>query len=265
MFLPLIFCLCLTLSVGLPQQKDSRNGIGSRIIGGQTAFAGQFPFLAALNIHTSDGLYFCGGALLTTSWLATSGHCLDGAILINVQLGSNSLDPNDSNLLKLTTDSYLIHPEYDPLTLANDIGLVEFRLPITYTDYIKPINMLPGAPLSDRSPLITMGWGQISDEDAGLQNRIQYVSVVTLPNAECKLVYGNQIFDTMVCAEGNYNEGTCYGDTGGPLIQYVSRGQVMLVAISSFISQNGCESTDPSGYTRTFDYTAWIRNNTGFV
>lgn len=31
-----------------------------------------------------------------------------------------------------------------------------------------------------------------------------------MSQAECKLIYGNQIFDTMACAEGNYNEGTCY-------------------------------------------------------
>jgi secreted trypsin-like serine protease len=54
------------------------------------------------------------------------------------------------------------------------------------------------------------------------------------------------------------------GDTGGPLIQYVSRGQVMHVGVASFISQNGCESTDPKGYTRTFDYVAWIKNLTKF-
>ena len=58
------------------------------------------------------------------------------AILINIQLGSNSLDADDPNVIKLTTDSYLLHPDYDPLTLANDIGLVEFRLPITYTGWV---------------------------------------------------------------------------------------------------------------------------------
>lgn len=29
--------------------------------------------------------------------------------------------------------------------------------------YIKPIDLLPGAPLSDNAPLLAMGWGQIKD------------------------------------------------------------------------------------------------------
>jgi hypothetical protein len=54
------------------------------------------------------------------------------------------------------------------------------------------------------------------------------------------------------------------GDTGGPLIQYINRVEVAHVGIGSFISQNGCESPDPKGYTRTFDYVPWIKNLTGF-
>lgn len=32
----------------------------------------------------------------------------------------------------------------------------------------------------------------------------------------------------------------------------------MIVGISSFISANGCESTNPSGFTRIYEYTDWI-------
>lgn len=49
------------------------------------------------------------------------------------------------------------------------------------------------------------------------------------------------------------------GDNGSPLIEYVSHSY-WLVGIASFISGNGCESTDPSGYTRTFPYTTWIKS-----
>lgn len=81
----------------------------------------------------------------------------------------------------------------------------------------------------------------------------------------------------MVCINGNYNEGACIvciilnmsdsiitlllqGDTGSPLIQVVSRGRQLHVGIQTFISGNGCQSTDPSGYTRTYSYIEWIRN-----
>jgi secreted trypsin-like serine protease len=115
-------------------------------------------------------------------------------------------------------------------------------------------------------------------EIAGLVDDLNYVFLVTLSNEECRLAFGNQVDDNMVCVEGNYNEGTCrvslkvtsvqflplgfQGDLGSPLIQYGISSITYHVGISSFISSNGCESTDPSGFTRTAPYVEWITNVT---
>lgn len=112
-------------------------------------------------------------------------------------------------------------------------------------------------------------------------NRLQYAYVSSLSNQDCKLIYGNQIKDNMVCIEGNYNEGICYvkfnfyvcycfffqffieqGDIGGPLVNVYGKHELVHVGIASFISGNGCESTDPSGFTRTYPYVDWIKNIT---
>jgi hypothetical protein len=37
-----------------------------------------------------------------------------------------------------------------------------------------------------------------------------WTDVVALSNDECRLVYGNQITNSTICVEGNYNEGSCY-------------------------------------------------------
>ncbi|RZB38746.1 Trypsin domain containing protein, partial [Asbolus verrucosus] len=97
---------------------------------------------------------------------------------------------------------------------------------------------------------------------SGLSNDLNWVTLSALSNAECKITCGNQITDNMVCFSSNYNEGTCKGDTGGPLIQRAGRGWTIVVAKTSFVSGNGCETTDPSGYTRIFGYNDWIRNVT---
>uniref|UniRef100_UPI0038B3B935 trypsin-like serine protease n=1 Tax=Staphylococcus aureus TaxID=1280 RepID=UPI0038B3B935 len=54
-------------------------------------------------------------------------------------LGSNSLNSNDPNALRLSTDTYFVHPEYDPLTLINDIGLIKLSTPITFNVNVAPI------------------------------------------------------------------------------------------------------------------------------
>lgn len=45
--------------------------------------------------------------------------------------------------------------------------------------------------------------------DSSLSEHLQFVKATILSNAECQLIYGNQISENMACVEGNYNEGTC--------------------------------------------------------
>ncbi|KAH0807464.1 hypothetical protein GEV33_015327 [Tenebrio molitor] len=234
---------------------------GGRIIGGEEANAGQFPFAAAIYKSTADGRFFCGGAVAQPQWIITAGQCVDCALLFTIRLGSNNLNADDPNVLLLSTETYFLHPDYDPLTLSNDYGLIRLRMPITFTEYIWAASFLSANPLPAGAEVLTVGWGQISDETAGLVDDLRYVNLVTLSNEECRMVFGNQVNDNMVCVAGNNNEGTCRGDLGSPLIQYVGP-MVFNVGVASFISSNGCESSDPSGFTRTYSYFDWIHNVT---
>lgn len=49
----------------------------ARIILGEQATRGQFPHQAAIFI---DDVHFCGGALISDSWVLTAGHCVDGCV-----------------------------------------------------------------------------------------------------------------------------------------------------------------------------------------
>ncbi|KAJ3656027.1 hypothetical protein Zmor_015132 [Zophobas morio] len=214
-------------------------------------------FLSVLTIK-----FFCGGTLYNQEWVLTSGHCVYNAILFTIQLGSAKLEGEDPSRETVATSEYIIHPDFNPNTITNDIGLIKFRMPIQYTDYIRPIN-LPIRATQESELVISTGWGQTSDTDAQLSNVLQNVVLTSLSNEECRTVYGNQITETMICAAGNYNEGICIGDTGSPLIDHQTLwGTPTIVGISSFMSANGCENTDPSGYTRTYYYIDWIKNVT---
>lgn len=52
--------------------------VGSRIIGGEVAYEGEFPFAAAIYITTATGNYFCTGSILNNEWFITAGQCVDG-------------------------------------------------------------------------------------------------------------------------------------------------------------------------------------------
>ncbi|XP_063913680.1 chymotrypsin BI-like [Zophobas morio] len=254
----LIF-LGVALIVYISQSEAATKG--SRIIGGDVARAGQFPFAAAIHVQTADSKFFCGGALTGNDWVVTSGHCVNNAILFTIHIGSNHRESAEPDGLTVATSTYVLHPDFNADTFENDIGLIEFRRPIDFNSYLEPV-YTPEFPLNDYADVIGLGWGQISDNDAELSDDLRYVKMTAITNTECKMTYGNQITDGMVCAIGNYNEGTCVGDTGSPLVIEFPKNY-FLVGVASFLSANGCESTNPSGYTRTYYYFDWIKNVTG--
>jgi hypothetical protein len=50
-----------------------------------------------------------------------------------VQIGSAKLKATDPNRELLSTSTYVLHPEFNPDTLENDIGLIKFHMPVTFT------------------------------------------------------------------------------------------------------------------------------------
>lgn len=49
----------------------------SRIVGGQTAEKGSWPWQAML--ASRDGSQFCGGSLVEENWVLTAAHCVYGS------------------------------------------------------------------------------------------------------------------------------------------------------------------------------------------
>jgi secreted trypsin-like serine protease len=47
--------------------------LDERVIGGITAYRGQFPWQVALRVENYS--YFCGGSLISSKWVLTAAHC----------------------------------------------------------------------------------------------------------------------------------------------------------------------------------------------
>jgi alanine-alpha-ketoisovalerate/valine-pyruvate aminotransferase len=54
------------------------------------------------------------------------------AVLFTIQLGSNHLVSDDPNRMTVSTSTYILHPDFKPDTIENDIGLIKFRRPVDY-------------------------------------------------------------------------------------------------------------------------------------
>ncbi|KAH0821080.1 hypothetical protein GEV33_001712 [Tenebrio molitor] len=187
---------------------------------------------------------FCGGALFENQWIITAGQCVDDAVLFVITLGSATLKDDDPNRITVATSEYFLHPDYNPDTLENDLGLIKLRMPVTFTDYIRPIAPLAMHELPAKPNLRVIGWGESSIEDPAYSNELQVVEVVSLTNDECRITYGNQIKDKMVCAVGQYNEGPCFGDVGSPLLDAYSK----YVAVHEIPVKNNTNSRIIGGF-----------------
>ncbi|KAJ3656357.1 hypothetical protein Zmor_015440 [Zophobas morio] len=226
----------------------------------------RWPFMAAVYVQTETTRFFCGGALWGREWIITAGQCVYGATSFTIQLGSITLEDEDENRLTLTSTEYVVHPDFNPQTLENDLGFIKLNDSFALTPTIRPIAWLPTTPLDNETIVTVYGWGQTTDDGPQPINNLMWNTMTALNNEDCRLIYGNQLTDNMVCAAGNYNETRiCSGDSGGPLVQYYGKDLSVVVGIASFVSGNGCESTDPSGFTRTFPYNDWIKNLTDHI
>jgi secreted trypsin-like serine protease len=50
----------------------------TRVLGGAAAATGQFPFMAFIIATVNNAPTYCGGALLSSTWVLTAAQCVDG-------------------------------------------------------------------------------------------------------------------------------------------------------------------------------------------
>jgi secreted trypsin-like serine protease len=137
-----------------------------RIVGGQNAVSNQFPHAAALFLTLRHGDSFCGGSIIHSVYILTAAHCLEDLIKIEVMAGTLRIFDGTPRYRSIVPASdTLKHPQYNPVTLLNDIGLIALRNPI-----IMERNVIGTIPLPLRNDRVgsgmtgtVIGWGRFSD------------------------------------------------------------------------------------------------------
>uniref|UniRef100_A0A3P9MK05 Peptidase S1 domain-containing protein n=1 Tax=Oryzias latipes TaxID=8090 RepID=A0A3P9MK05_ORYLA len=223
----------------------------TRIIGGEDAPAGVWPWQASVNNNST----LCGGSLISRRWVLTAARCLSRSAdsHVVVFLGRDTqMGPNPHEVTRWVS-KVIQHPDYDPGTHKNDLGLLRLSTPVNFTDYIRPVCLAAKRSFFvDGLSCWVTGWGAPQTHGEEERTRLQQVSVPIVSNIQCNAAYGTgKVTTRMMCAGPDFRgKGFCEVRRAGA------------AAVASFVT--GCGYPDyPGVYTRVSRYQTWINNHTG--
>ncbi|MFB9660482.1 serine protease [Glycomyces mayteni] len=241
-------------AVAAGAEEPSEDGFEAKVVGGEPAAEGQYPWLVALG-HAGEGTpfdrQFCGGSVIADTVVITAAHCVEDAAAEDLAVFSGSVDLESDDLVETAVADVHIAHDYDaPVESANDWALLLLDEPLDL-DAVEV-----GTEPTEFDVLETAGWGETG---SGYPTVARWVEVPFVDDDACADAYGDA-FDaqTMLCA-GDLEHGgvdSCQGDSGGPIMAEED-GELILAGIVSWGA--GCaEPGSPGVYAEVADFNSAI-------
>lgn len=278
-----------------------------RIIGGRESENGAWPSQVALIDMEKYGddeesrvlSQFCGGSILTREWILTAAHCV-------VDEAGKPVDPKTLGIVSgsvfifkgdlRTVSEIVVHEDYDPSLINNDIAMVKLAKPIAESvGPVGGVRVIQQGQEVPEGPAVVMGWGLISRDTVPYQLLETDIDIV--PNSVCNrgmaeqtkrelgslLVgigvpnnipmerlqeafdilsnnLGPRLTENMICAGIPSGERTsCNGDSGGPLMVRETDGQWMQVGIVSW-GKEPLDAREPCAHPELFAVYTKVSN-----
>uniref|UniRef100_A0A3Q3VTS8 Uncharacterized protein n=1 Tax=Mola mola TaxID=94237 RepID=A0A3Q3VTS8_MOLML len=240
----------------------------SRIVGGQDAEEGEFPWQVSL--HVKKYGHVCGASIISPNWLVTAAHCVqdDASTRFSqpatweAYLGLHMQQKIGDAVEKRNLKQIISHPNYNSFTFDNDIALMELGAPVNYSDYIRPICLpAPQHDFPSGNTVWITGWGA-TREGGYAAPVLQKAQVRIINKTVCNNLMGGRLTSRMLCA-GVLRGGidACQGDSGGPLSS-PSGTHMFLAGVVSW--GDGCARRNKPGiYTTVTKFRGWIKEKTG--
>lgn len=222
-----------------------------RIIGGQFASPGQFPYQVSLQLK---GRHHCGGSLISDTVIVTAAHCTMGQnpSQMKAVVGTNDLGAANGQAFGIS--QLIIHPQYNPQSQDFDMSLIRLSTPVKLGGAIQTIQLADADANYAADTLATIsGFGAIN-QNLQLPNRLKFAQVQLWGRDFCNAQNIPGLTDRMVCAGHPSGQvSSCQGDSGGPL---TVDGKLFGVVSWGF----GCGAKGrPAMYTYVGALRSWIK------
>ncbi|EDV90648.1 chymotrypsin-1 [Drosophila grimshawi] len=188
----------------------------SRIVGGSEAPEAWAPY--QVSIMSTFGEHVCGGSIIDEHWILTAAHCLEWPInFLRIITGTNDYTKPGAEYV---VDSAKKHCEHDKPMYHNDIALIHTATPIVYNARTQPIQMASKKNILHPGDKLTLtGWGS-TRAWGRFPTQLQTIDLSYVDHSTCKAMVRNAdwLGEGHICSFTKEGEGSCNGDSGGPLI-----------------------------------------------
>jgi len=235
-----------------------------RILGGNIASMGQFPYQVLIYYYKNSDEYMCGGAIISERHILTAAHCVSDFSRIEVRAGN--IDRNSrENWIHASVSEVYVHDEYvpddsnDSKGPYNDIAVIKLQEPFSLDGKVTKSLKLADTEFSSGQICTVTGWGT-TVEDGSESSILRYVELPIVDRKTCSGQLNKEMKLGEICAA--YSTGgkdSCAGDSGGPL---VCGGY--LTGVVSW--GEGCgRKKKPGVYANVVWYKDWIEGKTATV
>ncbi|XP_007935392.1 complement C1r subcomponent [Orycteropus afer afer] len=236
-----------------------------RIIGGQKAQMGNFPWQAFTYIYGRGG-----GALLGDRWILTAAHTLypkeheaQSNATVDVFLGHTNVE-EITKLGNYPIRRVSIHPDYrqdESNNFEGDIALLELENSVTLGPNLLPICLPDNETLYDEGRMGYVSGFGITEEK--IASHLRFVSLPVAKREACEnwlqKKKRNDVFSqSMFCAgDPSLKQDSCQGDSGGVFaVRDTNSDRWVATGIVSW--GIGC-SKGYGFYTKLLNYVDWIK------